>query len=73
MKETKSIPKRKKTACVCDVRVMFVACMCLIFNIYVVCLHGLQVAFIHAKLEFRDELDLFFPNEEMKINAFLFL
>lgn len=53
---------------------MFVWCLCVCvrYLIYVVCLHGFQVAFIHAKLEFHDELDLFFPAEEVKINAFLF-
>lgn len=42
---------------------MFVWCLCVCvqYLIHVVCLHGFQVAFIYAKLEFRDELDLFSP------------
>lgn len=53
---------------------MFVWCLCVCvqYLIHVVCLHGFQVAFIYAKLEFRDELDLFSPAEEMNINALLF-
>lgn len=59
VKVTKSIPKRKKKKLLVCAMFVWCLCVCVQYLIHVVCLHGFQVAFIYAKLEFRDELDLF--------------